>query len=174
MQAISREALPLPATPKGVTAYGQRNGLLFMLKGPRLKTVSYRTLGLIECGMANASNFTRGFTPARNPERGNNIGAMKWAFIYVKRAKAKTVSYRTLGFPEYGMANASNFTRGFTPASNPERGNNIGAMKWAFIYDKRAKGKNCVISYLRVDRVRNGQCKQFHARLYPCQQPRKG
>ena len=149
MQAISREDLPLPATPKGVTAYGQRNGLLFMLKGPRLKTVSYRTLGLIECGMANASKFTRGFTPASNPERGNNIGAMKWAFIYVKRAKAKTVSYRSLGFPEYGMANASNFTRGFTPASNPERGNNIGAMKWAFIYDKRAKGKNCVISYLR-------------------------
>ena len=117
MQAISREALPLPATPKGVT---------------------------------------------------------KWAFIYVKRAKAKTVSYRTLGFPEYGMANASNFTRGFTPASNPERGNNIWATKWAFIYVKRAKAKNSVISYLRVPRVRNGQCKQFHARLYPCQQPRKG
>ena len=47
------------------------------------------------------------------------------------------------------MANASNFTRGFTPASNPERGNNIGAMKWAFIYVKRAKAKNSVISYLR-------------------------
>ena len=61
--------------------------------------------------MANASNFTRGFTPASNPERGNNIGAMKWAFIYVKRAKAKnSVIYRTLGFPEYGTANASNFT----------------------------------------------------------------
>ena len=86
-----------------------------MLKGPRLKTVSYRTLGLIECGMANANNFTRGFS---------------------------------------------------TPASNPERGNNIGAMKWAFIYVKRAKAKNSVISYLRVPRVRNGQCKQFHARLY--------
>ena len=80
MQAISREALPLPATPKGVTTYGQRNGLLFMLKGPRLKTVSYRTLVFREYGMANASNFTRGFTPASNPERGNNIGAMKWAF----------------------------------------------------------------------------------------------
>ena len=145
-----------------------------MLKGPRLKTVSYRTLAFPEYGMANASNFTRGFTPASNPERGNNIGAMKWAFIYVKRAKPKTVSCRTLGFPEYGMANASNFTRGFTPASNPERGNNIGAMKWAFIYVKRAKAKNSVISYLRVPRVRNGQCKQFHARLYPCQQPRKG
>ena len=83
MQAISREALPLPATPKGVTTYGQRNGLLFMLKGPRLKTVSYRTLGFPEYGMANSSNFTRGFTPASNPER---VGAMKWAFIYVKRA----------------------------------------------------------------------------------------
>ena len=36
----------------------------------------------------------------------------KWAFIYVERAKAKTVSYRILGVPEYGMANASNFMRG--------------------------------------------------------------
>ena len=122
MQAISREALPLPATLKGVTTYGQRNGILFMLKGPRVKTVSYRNLGLIECGMANASNFTRGFTPSSNPERGNNIWATKWDFIYVKRAK----------------------------------------------------GKNSVISYLRVPRVRNDQCKQFHARLYPGQQPRKG
>ena len=43
------------------------------------------------------------------------------------------------------MANASNFTRGFTPASNPERGNNIWATKWAFIYVKRAKAKNSVI-----------------------------
>ena len=48
MQAISPEALTLPATPKGVTTYGQRNGLLFMLKGPRLETVSYRTLGFPE------------------------------------------------------------------------------------------------------------------------------
>ena len=136
--------------------------------------MSYRTLEFPEYGMANASNFTRGFTRASNPERGNNTWATKWAFIHVKRAKAKTVSYRTLGFPEYGMANASNFTRGFTPASNPERGNNIGAMKWAFIYVKRANAKNCVISYLRVLRVRDAQCKQFHARLYPCQQPRKG
>ena len=100
--------------------------------------------------MANASNFTRGFTPASNPERGNNIWATKWAFIYVKGPRLTTVSYRTLGFPEYGMANASNFTRGFTPASNPERGNNIGAMKWAFIYVKRAKAKNSVTSHLRV------------------------
>ena len=103
MQAISPEALPLPATLKGVTTYGQRNGLLFMLKGTRLKTVSYRTFG----------------------------------------------------FPEYGMANVSNFTRGYTPASNPERGNNICATKWAFIYVMRAEPKNSVIAYLRVPRIRN-------------------
>ena len=89
MQAISPEALPLPATLKGVKTYGHRNGLLFMLKGPRLKTVSYRTFGFPEYGMANVSNFTRGFTPASNPERGNNMWATKLAFIYVKRAKAK-------------------------------------------------------------------------------------
>ena len=45
-----------------------------MLKGPSLETVSYRTLGLPACGMTNASNFSRGFTPASNPERGNNMG----------------------------------------------------------------------------------------------------
>ena len=53
------------------------------------------------------------------------------------------------------MANASNFTRGFTPASNPERGNNIWATKWAFIYVKRAEPKNSVKAYLRVPRLRN-------------------
>ena len=65
------------------------------------------------------------------------------------------MSYRTVGFPEYGMANVSNFTRGFTPASNPERGNNICATKWAFIYVMRAEPKNSVIAYLRVPRIRN-------------------
>ena len=117
MQAISREALPLPATPKGVT---------------------------------------------------------KWAFIYVKRAKAKNSVISYLSVPRVRNRQCKQVHARFTPDSNPERGNNIGAMKWAFIYVKRAKAKNSVISYLRVPRVRNGQCKQFHARLYPCQQPRKG
>ena len=92
----------------------------------------------------------------------------------LKGPMLKTVSYRTLWFPEYGMANASNFTQGFTPANNPERGNNIWATEVAFIYVERPKPKNSVISYLRVTRVRNDQCKQFYGRLHPCQQPRKG
>ena len=86
--------------------------------------------------MANASNFTRGFTPASNPERGNNIiinyGQRNGLLFMLKRPRLKTVSYRTLGFPEYGMTNASNFTRGFTPASNPERGNNLMGNEMGF------------------------------------------
>ena len=64
------------------------------------------------------------------------------------------------------MANASNLKRGFNPASNPKRCHEMG-----FFYVKRAKAKNSVISYLRVPRVRNGQCKQLDGRLYLCQQP---
>ena len=92
----------------------------------------------------------------------------------LKGPRLKTVSHRTLGFSEYGMANASNFTRGVTPASNPERGNNIGATKWAFIYVKRAKAKNCVLSYLSVPRVPNGQCKQFPLEALPLPATPKG
>ena len=116
MQAISREALPLPATPKGVT---------------------------------------------------------KWAFIYVKKAKAKNRVISYLRDPRVRNGQCKQFHARLYPCQQPERGNNIGAMKWAFIYVKRAKAKNSVISYLRVPRVRNGQGKQFHARLYPCQQSRK-
>ena len=145
-----------------------------MLKGPRLKTVSYRTLGFPECGMSNASNFTRGFTPASNPERGNNIWATKWAFIYVKRAKAKNSVISYLRVPRVRNVQCKQFHPRLYPASKPERGNNIWATKWAFIYVKRANARNSVISYLRVPRVRSGQCKQFHARFYPSQQPRKG
>ena len=100
---------------------------LFMLKGPRKKTLPSCSLGFQEYEMDNASNFTRGFTPASNPKRGN--GKCKWAFIYVKRAKAKNpesvISKATLGFPEFHA--------------------------------------ECI----------HGQCKQFHIVprvLYPCQQ----
>ena len=74
----------------------------------------------------------------------------------LKGPRLKTVSYRTLGFPDYGMANASNLTRGFTPASNPKRGNNIlWATQLAFIYVKMIQTKNSITSYLRVPIVRN-------------------
>ena len=55
-------------------------------------------------------------------QKSNDIWATKLAFIYVKRAKAKPVLYRTLGFSEYEMTNAINLKCAFTPASNPKRG----------------------------------------------------
>ena len=74
MQAMSSEALPLPATPKGVTTY-IGNALAFIyVRRAQAKTVSYRTSGLPEYEMTNASNFMRGFTPASNPKRGNEMG----------------------------------------------------------------------------------------------------
>ena len=131
--------------------------------------MAYRTLGFPEYGMPMQAISREALPLPATPK-----GVIKWAVIYVKRAKAKSSGIPYFRVPRVRNANASNFTRGFTPASNPERGNKIGAMKWAFIYVKRAQAKNSVISYHMVPTVRNGQCKQFHARLYPCQQPRKG
>ena len=78
---------PCTATPKGVT----KNELFFMLKGPKLKTVSYRTLGFPEYGMINASNVKRGFTPDSNRKRGNTKMVNKIDINLCKSAEAKQI-----------------------------------------------------------------------------------
>ena len=124
--------------------------------------------------MANASNFTRGFTPASNPERGNNIWATKWAFIYVKRAKAKNSVISYLRVPRVRNGQCKQFHARLTPASNPERGNNIWATKWAFIDDKRAKAENSVISYLRLIECGMANASNFTRGFTPASNPEKG
>ncbi len=63
----------------------------------------------------------------------------------------KTMSYRTLGFPEYGLTNASNFKWDFTPDSNPKRGNTKMGNKFDINLVESAKAKkNSVIAYLIV------------------------
>ena len=58
------------------------------------------------------------------------------------------MSYRTLGFPEYGMTNASNFKWGITPDSNPKRGNTKMCNKIDINLCKSVKAKkNSVIAY---------------------------
>ena len=84
MQAISCEALPLTAIPKGVTKW-----VLFMLKGSMLNAVSYRTLGFPEYGMANASNHKRGPTPDSNPKMGNTKMRKKIDINLCNSANAK-------------------------------------------------------------------------------------
>ena len=56
----------------------------------------------------------------------------------------------------------------------PLTANPKGVTKWAFIYVKRAKAKNSVISYLGVSRVGNDKCKQCQASLYPDSNPKRG
>ena len=133
---------PASNPKRGNNIYRQRNWLLCMLKGPRLKTASYRTLGCLEYGMTNASNLMRGFTPASNPKRGNNIYRQRnWLLFMLKGPRLKTASYRTLGSLEYGMTNASNFMRGFTPPATPKGVTTYIDNALAFIYVKRAKAK---------------------------------
>ena len=144
-------------------------GRLFMWKEPKCLTTWVDLCSRQNPGHILLAGLGGAFTPKTHFEV-----PTKLHLLMLKGPSLITVAYRTLVFPEYGMANTSNFTRGFTPATNPEWGNNIWAAKWAFIYVIRAKAKNSVISCIRVLRVRNGQCQQFHARLYPCQQPRKG
>ena len=175
MQAISPKALPLPATPKrGNNIWATKLDFIYVKRAKaRNSVISYLRVPRVRSGQCK--QFHARFYPSQQPRKGQiAYGQRNRLLSMLNGPRLKTVSYRTLGFPECGMSNASNFTRCFTPASNPERGNNIWETKWAFIYVKRAMVKNSVISYIRVPRVRNGQCKQFHARLYPCQQPRKG
>ena len=77
-------------------------------------------------------------------KRGNKIG------IYLcKRIKVKSLTWRTLGFSEYGLINASIVSLPLALTATPkgviERGNKI------YMYlCKKSNAKTNVISYLRV------------------------
>ncbi len=60
------------------------------------------------------------------------------------------MTYRTVGFLEYGMTNASDFKWGFTLDSNPKRGNTKMGNTIYINLCKSAKAKNGVITYLIV------------------------
>ena len=50
---------------------------------------------------------------------------------------------------------------GLSPQNHPLKSEKIGVIKLSFIYVRRAKVNNNVISYLGVPRVRSDQCKQL-------------
>ena len=101
-------------------------------------------------------------------------GVTKWYFIYDKRAKAKNSVITYVRVPRVQNDQCKQFLARLTPASNPKRVTPYIGNEFNFIYVKRAKAKNIVISYIRVARVRDDQFQQFYAWLYPCQQPQKG
>ena len=78
------------------------------------------------------------------------------------------MSYRTLRFPEFGMTNASNFKWGFTPDSNPKRGNKKIGNKININLSESAKAKvQFHILPYSVLRIWNDQCKHFMCGFTP-------
>ena len=69
------------------------------------------------------------------------------------------VDLRCHQYPENGLL--AGLGGAFTPKSPFEVSKKTGVTKLAFIYVKRAKAKDNVISYFGVPRVRNDQCKQL-------------
>ena len=81
--------------------------------------------------------------------------------------------YSNLRFPEYGMTNASNFKCGFTPDSNPKRGNTTMGNKIDIHLSESAK-KQCHSLPYSVLRIRNDQFKHFKCGFTPDNNPKMG
>ena len=97
-----------------------------------------------------AGRFGVGLSPQNHPLKSAKNRGKKIGFYLCKWAKAKTMSYRTLGFPEYGITNASNFKYGLPLTATPKGVIQKWAIKLAFIYVKVPRQKNSVIAYLIV------------------------
>ena len=102
---------------KGITK------LLFVyVKEPRLKSLTWRTVGFSEYGLTNSSILSLALPLTATPK-----GVIKWGnkidMYLCKQAMLKPVSYRSyLRVPEYGMTNGSNLRVAFTLDSTPKRG----------------------------------------------------
>ena len=146
-----------------------------MLRGPKCLTpwVDLRCHQYPENGLLAGLGW--GFHPKITLWSRQKTGVTKLFFIYVKRAKAKTMPYRTLGFPEYGMTNASNFKWGFTPDSNPNRGNTKMGNKIDINLWECAKAKKqCHSLPYSVLRIWNDQCEHFKCGFTPESHPKMG
>ena len=92
------------------------------VKEPRLKSLTWRTLGFSEYGLINASIVSLPLpltaTPIGVIKGGNNIDM----YLCKKKSNAKTSVISYLRVPEYGMTNGSNLMVAFTPDSTPKRG----------------------------------------------------
>ena len=128
MQAIVIVALPLIATPKGLIPKRITERTSIYLKTPRLiKQCHSLPYSVLRMRKGQCKHFECGFTPVSNPKmikRGNKIG------IYLcKRTKVKSLTWRTLGFSEYGLINASIVSLTLpltaTPKGAIKRGNKI-------------------------------------------------
>ena len=123
MQAIVIVALPLIATPKGLIPKRVTERTSIYLKTPRLiKQCHSLPYSVLRMRKGQCKHFECGFTPVSNPKM--KKGVTKLVFIYVK----EPLTWRTLGFSEYGLINASivSLPLPLTADRNPKRGNKKG------------------------------------------------
>ena len=96
------------------------------VKEPRLKSLTWRTLGFSEHGLINASIVSLLLpltaTPKGVIKKGNKIDM----YLCKKKSNSKTSVVSYLRVPEYGMTNGSNLRVAFTPDSTPKRGKKKG------------------------------------------------
>ena len=108
MQAILSEALPLTATPIGVIQKWATKLTLIYENAPRLKKQCHSLpYSVLRIWNDQCKHFKFGFTPDSNPKIGKKKGVTTLLFIYVKEPKLKALTWRTLGFSEYGLTNSS-------------------------------------------------------------------
>ena len=85
------------------------------------------------------------------------------------------MSYRTLGLPEYGMTNASNFKWGFTPEATPKGVIQKMGNKIDIHLSEIAKAKKqCHSLPYSVLRIWNDQYKHFKCGFTPDSNPKMG
>ncbi len=107
MQAILSEALPLTATPKGVIhKMGNKIDINLFESAKAKKQCHSLPHRVFRIWNEQCKHFKFGLTPDSNPKMGKN-GVTKLLFIYVKEPWLKSLTWRTLGFSEYGLTNAS-------------------------------------------------------------------
>ena len=150
--------LPLTATPKWVKRGNKI--VIHLCKRTKVKITDIAYIRLLRVRTDQCRYPNLGFTPDRNPKRGNKQikRGNKIEYIYVKKINAKTSVISYLRVPEYGMTNESNLRVAFTLRVLP-KGVKKGVKKVTFVHVKRVKAKTGVTSHLSVPRVRNNQCK---------------
>ena len=128
MQAIVSVALPLTATPKGVKPKRVTERTSIYLKTPRLiKQCHSLPYSVLRIQKGQCKHFECALPLSATPKMVK--GVTKLVFIYVKEPRLKSLTWRTLGFSEYGLINASIVSLPLpltaTPKGVIKRGNKI-------------------------------------------------
>ncbi len=124
-----------------------------------------------EYGMTNASISSVALPLTATPNKGKK-GVTKLLFVYVKEPRLKSLTWRTLGFSEYGLTNASILSLAY-PLTATQKGVIKRGKKLTCIC-VNSNAKTSVISYLRVPEYRMTNGSNRRVALNPFQYSQMG